>query len=126
MTRRVTAPGLIACLGLLAACNGGDPTAADLPSDITAARPGITVEEATYVLDANAHGAGITGATVDDDIETGTTVCWALENGGIQVGELAAELTPQEAPRVRILIAAAVPAFCPDFESQLGQLTPST
>ena len=121
----VVALGSALAVSLLAACGGGDLTASDLPAGITAARPSISVDEAKFVLDANAHGADITGATVDDDIETGTTICWALKNGGVQVKDLVAQLTPEEAPRATILMAAAIPAFCPDYDLQVGQLSPT-
>lgn len=121
--RTVTVLGLVACLGLLAACGSSEPTRDDLPSDITSARPSITQQEAQFVLAANKRGADVTGATVTDDIESGKAVCWALDHGGIDLREMVSGLTPAEAPRTIAIMAAAVPAFCPDNDHQLDQLS---
>jgi hypothetical protein len=112
----------------LAACGGTDPTLKDLPSGVAQARPSISLEEATFVLDAEKRGATVTGDSVDDDIETGTTTCWALKNGGVQVKEIAVDDDGNplgntgEALRTKQLMAAGISAFCPDYSSQIDQL----
>ena len=127
----VGAAVVVAALGTavgLAACAGSDPTLQDLPSDIAQARPSISLEEASFVLDAQRRGATITGDSVDDDIETGTTTCWALKNGGVQVKDIAVDDAGQplgnsgDALRTKQLIAAGITAFCPDYSSQISQL----
>ena len=118
---------LLAALGL-AACGGSDPTLADLPSDVASARPTISTEEAQFVLAAQKLGATVTGASVADDIETGTTTCWALRNGGVQLREIAVDDAAMplgntgEALRTKQLMAAGVLSFCPDYYDQVSQL----
>ncbi|GAB3872704.1 hypothetical protein GCM10028802_05830 [Terrabacter terrigena] len=112
----------------LAACGGSDPTIADVPSDVASARPSITAEEAQFVIAAEKLGAAVTGASVADDIETGTTTCWALRNGGVQLREIAVDDDSKplgstgEALRTKQLMAAGVQAFCPDYDDQVDQL----
>ncbi|MFC7597268.1 hypothetical protein ACFQU3_18255 [Terrabacter sp. GCM10028922] len=112
----------------LAACGGSDPTLADLPSDVASARPTISAEEAQFVLAAQKLGAKVTGATVADDIETGTTTCWALTNGGVELRQIAVDDADKplgntgEALRTKQLMAAGVQAFCPDRDDQVAQL----
>ena len=77
----------------LAGCSG-PPNLHDLPPDIAAAKPNITAEQADFVLDANRQGAAVTAASLDDDLESGITTCWA----------------------------AGIRAFCPDYSNQIGQL----
>ncbi|EWT01271.1 hypothetical protein N865_05390 [Intrasporangium oryzae NRRL B-24470] len=128
------APRALACLGaalaataLLSAC-GSDPTLGDLPKGVAQARPTITAEEADFVLDAQKLGATVTGASVADDIETGTTTCWALQNGGVTLKQIAVGDDDQplgntgDALRTKQLMAAAVQAFCPDYTDQIPQL----
>ena len=82
--------GLLVALAL-AGCGGSDPTLGDLPAGVASARPSITAEEAKFVLAAQKLGAAVTGATVNDDIETGTTTCWALKNGGVELAQIAVD-----------------------------------
>jgi hypothetical protein len=95
---------------------------------VASARPDISAEEAQFVLAAQELGASVTGATVDDDIETGTTTCWALENGGVELSQIAVDDDDRplgdtgEALRTKQLMAAAVQTLCPDHESQVSQL----
>ncbi|GAA2029665.1 hypothetical protein GCM10009740_19160 [Terrabacter terrae] len=125
--------GLAAGAGLLfvlalAACSSPDPTLTDLPSDVASARPTISAEEAKFVLAAQKLGARVTGASVDDDIQTGTTTCWALENGGVNLGQIAVDGDDRPLPdsgdglRTKQLMAAGVQAFCPDYDNQIAQL----
>lgn len=126
--RRAVAPIAIAGVLALAACSGGEPTASDLPPDVVTARPSITVEEARFVLAAEKLGVDVTGASVADDLETATTTCWALKDGGLTLGEIARESDGKPLPnsgeglRTKRMMYAAVQALCPDFDSQLGQL----
>ena len=112
----------------LAACGGSEPTLADLPSDVASARPTISAEEAQFVLAAEKLGATVTGATVDDDIETGTTTCWALQGGGVELRQIAVDDADKplgntgDALRTKQLMAAGVQAFCPDHDDQVAQL----
>ncbi len=112
----------------LAACSGSDPTIADVPSDVASARPSISAEEAQFVIAADKLGAAVTGASVADDIETGTTTCWALRNGGVQLRDIAVDDTSKplantgDALRTKQLMAAGVQAFCPDYDDQVAQL----
>ncbi|MBC9820891.1 DUF732 domain-containing protein [Terrabacter sp. MAHUQ-38] len=123
----VAAAALLVAMSL-AGCGGADPTLADLPSDVASARPTISAEEAQFVLAAEKLGAKVTGATVADDIETGTTTCWALENGGVQLRQIAVDDAERplgntgDALRTKQLMAAGVQAFCPDHDDQVGQL----
>ncbi|WP_139142728.1 DUF732 domain-containing protein [Humibacillus sp. DSM 29435] len=100
----------------------------DLPPDIAAAKPDITAEQADFVLDANRQGASITAASLDDDLESGTTTCWALKNGGIQLRQLAVDDQNRllgnsgDALRTKALMAAGIRAFCPDYTDQIAQL----
>lgn len=115
---------LVAAVG---ACSEEQPGLTDLPPDVAQARPSISAEEARFVLVARERGAFVTGATVDDDIETGTTVCWALQNGAT-LQEIAVD--DQDQPlgnegdelRTKQLMAAAVDALCPDYADQVPQL----
>jgi hypothetical protein len=124
---RVTAVAL-ALVAALAACSGADPGLTDLPPDVAQARPTISAEEARFVLAARERGAFVTGATVNDDIETGTTVCWALKNGGVTLGQIAVDDKDQplgnqgDQLRTKQLMAAAVDTLCPDYADQIPQL----
>ncbi|MGO4599900.1 hypothetical protein [Terrabacter sp. 2RAF25] len=129
--RRVRALAVLVALvatATLAGCGGSDPTIADVPSDVASARPSISAEEAQFVIDARTLGATVTGASVADDIETGTTTCWALRNGGVQLREIAVDDASKplgntgDALRTKQLMAAGVQAFCPDYDDQVGQL----
>lgn len=117
---------LLAAL-VLAGCSS-DPTASDLPADIVSARPSITVQEAKFVLAAKSLGVTITAQTVDDDIETADTTCWALKDGGATLGEIARDADGKPLPntgdglRTKRIMYAAVQALCPTYDSQLGQL----
>ena len=119
--------GLLA-VGSLAACGGSDPTLADLPAGVASARPSISAEEASFVLAAQKLGATVTGGTVDDDIETGTTTCWALKSGGVDLAQIAVDDADKplgnigDALRTKQLMAAGVRAFCPDYDGQVSQL----
>ncbi len=121
------AAACVASLGVLAGCSG-QPNLHDLPPDIAAAKPDITAEQADFVLDANRQGAAITAASLDDDLESGTTTCWALKNGGIQLRQLAVDDSDRplgnagDALRTKSLMAAGIRAFCPDYGNQIGQL----
>jgi hypothetical protein len=112
----------------LAACGDSDPTIADVPSDVASARPSISAEEAQFVLAAGKLGATVTGASVADDLETGTTTCWALRNGGVQLREIAVDDASKplgntgDALRTKQLMAAGVQSFCPDYDEQVAQL----
>ena len=118
--------GLLGAAGL-AGCSSG-PKLSDLPPDVVAAMPTISAEQAEFVLAARERGAMVTGMTVADDLETGTTVCWALENGGVTLGEIARDDTDQplrnegEQLRTKRLMAAAVDSLCPDYKDQVAQL----
>ncbi|MEW1952616.1 hypothetical protein [Terrabacter sp. NPDC080008] len=122
--------GLLVALALttLGACSSADPTLSDLPSDVASARPTISAEEARFVLAAEKLGAKVTGSSVDDDIETGTTTCWALKNGGVSLGQIAVDGDDRPLPntgdglRTKQLMAAGVQAFCPDYDKQVSQL----
>ena len=111
----------------LAGCSG-PPNLHDLPPDIAAAKPNITAEQADFVLDANRQGAAVTAASLDDDLESGITTCWALKNGGIQLRQLAVDDSDRllgnsgDALRTKALMAAGIRAFCPDYRNQIGQL----
>jgi len=119
--------GLVVVLSL-AACGGSDPTLGDLPAGVADARPSISAEEAQFVHAAQKLGASVTGATVDDDIETGTTTCWALKNGGVELAQIAVDDRDKplgntgDALRTKQLMAAGVQAFCPDYDDQVSQL----
>jgi hypothetical protein len=123
-----TAAVVLALVGAVAACSDEVPGLTDLPPDVAQARPTITADEARFVLVARERGAFVTGATVDDDIETGTTVCWALENGGVTLGDIAVDEEDQPLNnegnqlRTKQLMAAAVESLCPDYEDQVPQL----
>ena len=128
--RRALAPvgaGLVAALAL-AGC-GSDPTLGDLPPGIAEARPSITLEEASFVLAAEKLGATITADTLDDDLETGTTTCWALDTGGVQLRQIAVDDAGKplgnagDALRTKQLMAAGVQAFCPDHADEISQLS---
>ncbi|WP_374970770.1 hypothetical protein [Terrabacter sp. BE26] len=120
--------GLLLLVLGLAACSSSDPTLADVPSDVASARPTISAEEAKFVLAAQKLGAKVTGASVDDDIQTGTTTCWALKNGGVNLGQIAVDGEDRPLPdtgdglRTKQLMAAGVQAFCPDYDAQIAQL----
>ena len=113
---------------VLAGCGGSDPTLADLPAGVASARPSITADEANFVLAAQKLGATVTGASVDDDIETGTTTCWALKNSGADLAQIAVDESNKplpntgEALRTKQLMAAGVQTFCPDHDDQVPQL----
>lgn len=122
--------GLAGLAGLLSlgACSASDPTLSDLPAGVASARPSISVEEAKFVLAAQRLGASVTGDTVDDDIQTGTTTCWALKNGGVDLGQIAVDDNGKPLPdtgdalRTKQLMAAGVQTFCPDYDKQVSQL----
>lgn len=111
----------------LAGCSS-PPNLHDLPADIAAAKPDITAEQASFVLDADRQGAAITAASLDDDLESGTTTCWALKNGGVQLSQVAVDDNGRplgssgDALRTKQLMAAGVRVFCPDYSNQIGQL----
>ncbi len=117
-----------ATLTTLAACGSDAPTLQDLPSDIASARPTISQQEARFVLDARTRGVDITAATLTDDLETGTTTCWALKNGGVTLKQIAVDEAGKplgntgDALRTKQLMAAGVNAFCPDDGDQIVQL----
>lgn len=117
----------VAFVAALGACTEEQPGLTDLPPDVARARPTISAEEARFVLVARERGAFVTGATVDDDIETGTTVCWALQNGA-SLREIAVDGAGRplgndgEQLRTKQLMAAAVDALCPDYDDQVAQL----
>jgi hypothetical protein len=131
-SRRALAAGsgllAVAALVSLSACSGSDPKLSDLPSDVASARPTISAEEAKFVLAAEKLGATVTGASVDDDIQTGTTTCWALKNSGVKLGQIAVDGDNRPLPnsgdglRTKQLMAAGVQAFCPDYDDQVSQL----
>lgn len=116
-------------MSALGACSEEVPGLTDLPPDVAAARPSITAEEARYVLLARERGVDVTGASVADDIETGTTVCWALEKGGVTLRDIAVDDADQplgnegDQLRTKRLMAAAVEGLCPDYEDQVSQLS---
>lgn len=111
----------------LAGCSSA-PKLADLPPDVASAMPTISAEQAEFVLAARQRGAMVTGGTVADDLETGTTVCWALKNGGVTLGEIARDDNDQplgnegDQLRTKRLMAAAVDSLCPDYKDQVAQL----
>ncbi len=129
--RRTLVAGLAAVLAAVAlgACSSDTVELGDLPAGVASARPSITAEEGAFVLAAGRLGAVITGATVDDDIETGTTTCWALKNGGgVTLAQIAVDDDDKPLPstgdalRTKQLMAAGVQTFCPDYDDQVGQL----
>lgn len=126
MRRALAVIAILGALGL-SACSGDEPTAQDLPTGVVSARPSITVEEAKFVIAAEDLGVDVTGRTVDDDIETGTTTCWALKQD-LSLDDIARDGDGQPLAdegsglRTKRLMYAAVQALCPDFTSQLGQL----
>lgn len=121
--KRVARAAAVAVLaGILAACGGGDPSLGDLPQDVADARPSISLEEAKFVLAARELGVDVTGASVGEDLETAKTVCWALKEGGVQVKDIAGELSQDDALRTKRIIKAGIESLCPDFEDQLDQL----
>jgi hypothetical protein len=133
VTRRRRVGGLPCALGVLAvltlgACSSDAPTLADLPSDVASARPTISAQEASFVLAAEKLGATVTGATVDDDIQTGTTTCWVLRNGDVTLDQVAVDEDDKPLPntgdalRTKQLMAAGVQAFCPDHDDQIALL----
>jgi hypothetical protein len=115
-------------VGTLGACGSDAPTLQDLPPDIARARPGITQQEARFVLDARNRGVTITAATLEDDLQTGTTTCWALKNGGVTLRQIAVDDAGKalgntgDALRTKELMAAGVNAFCPDHGDEIVQL----
>lgn len=122
MKRVVRATATASLLGVLAACGSSDPTRDDLPQDVVDARPSITLEEAKFVLAARELGVDVTGSSVADDLETAKTVCWALKEGGVQVGEIAGELTQDDALRTKRIMKAGIESLCPEFDDQVDQL----
>jgi hypothetical protein len=128
LRRGVAAASVLVAVVGLGACSSDDPALTDLPSDIASARPTISAEEARFVLAAEKLGATVTGATVDSDIETGTTTCWVLRNGGVGLDQVAVDekdaLLPNtgEALRTKQLMAAGVQTFCPDHDDQIALL----
>lgn len=122
MKRVVRVTATAALLGVLAACGSSDPSRDDLPQDIVDARPSITLEEAKFVLAARELGVDVTGASVADDLETAKTVCWALKEGGVQAGEIAGELSQDDALRTKRIMKAGIESLCPEFDDQVDQL----
>jgi hypothetical protein len=124
----VLAAATITTLTTLTACGSDAPTLQDLPADIASARPSISEQEARFVLDARNRGVDITAATLTDDLETGTTTCWALKNGGVTLKQIAVDDAGKplgntgDALRTKQLMAAGVNAFCPDHGDQIVQL----
>ncbi|WP_323096281.1 hypothetical protein [Intrasporangium sp. YIM S08009] len=124
----VLAVAAVATAATLAACGSDAPTLQDLPSDIATARPSISEPEARFVLDARNRGVDVTAATLSDDLETGTTTCWALKNGGVTLKQIAVDDAGKplgntgDALRTKQLMAAGVNAFCPDNGDQIVQL----
>ena len=126
---RAAAVALGLALGALslAGCTEEMPGLTDLPPDVAAARPTISGEEARFVLLARERGALVTGTTVADDIETGTTACWALQNGAT-LREIAVDAAGRplgnegDQLRTKQLLAAAVESLCPDYEDQVADL----
>ncbi|HET7800052.1 MAG TPA: hypothetical protein VFL38_06500 [Humibacillus xanthopallidus] len=112
----------------LGACGSDDPTLADLPTDVASARPTISADEAKFVLAAEKLGATVTGATVDDDIQTGTTTCWVLRTGGVTLDQVAVDEDDKPLPntgdalRTKQLMAAGIQTFCPDHDDQIALL----
>lgn len=113
---------------VLAGCSEAEPTPADVPADILQVRPSISVEEASFVLAAKERGAFVTGATVEADIESATATCWALEQGGVSLGQIAVDDAGRplgnegDQLRTKQVMAAAVDTLCPDHASQVPQL----
>src|SRR6478672_4128622 len=72
--------------------------------------------------------AAVAGSSVNDDIETATTTCWALKNSGVQLAQIAVDDDNKplpntgEALRTKQLMAAGVQTFCPDYDGQVSQL----
>jgi hypothetical protein len=128
LRRSLAAVGVGLLVSLAFAACGSDPTLSDLPPDIASARPTISAQEASFVLAAQKLGATISPATLDDDIQTGTTTCWALKNGGVQLRQIAVDDSGKplgntgDALRTKQLMAAGVQAFCPDLDDQVSQL----
>ena len=127
--RRVAASAaVLLAVVALGACASDDPSLGDLPSDVASARPTISAEEAKFVLAAEKLGATVSGATVADDIETGTTTCWVLRNGGVTLDQVAVDDSDEplpntgEALRTKQLMAAGVQTFCPDHDDQIALL----
>ena len=127
--RRVAASAaVLLAVVALGACGSDDPSLGDLPSDVASARSTITAEEAKFVLAAEKLGATVSGATVADDIETGTTTCWVLRNGGVTLDQVAVDDSDAplpntgEALRTKQLMAAGVQTFCPDHDDQIALL----
>jgi hypothetical protein len=112
----------------LSACGTDAPTLKDLPADVASARPSMSEQEARFVLDARRRGVDVTAATLTDDLETGTTTCWALANGGVTLKQIAVDDAGKplgntgDALRTKQLMAAGVNAFCPDHGDQIVQL----
>ncbi|HET8987426.1 MAG TPA: hypothetical protein VFN43_02855 [Humibacillus sp.] len=127
---KAAASVLLALTGIatLGACGDGGPSLTDLPSDVASARPTISAEEASFVLAAEKLGATVSGATVADDIETGTTTCWVLRNGGVTLDKVAVDENDTPLPntgdalRTKQLMAAGVQTFCPDHDDQIALL----
>ena len=128
LRRGVAGVAVLVAVIALGACGSEDPVLTDLPSDVASARPTISADEARFVLAAEKLGAAVTGATVDSDIETGTTTCWVLRNGGVSLDQVAVDendaLLPNtgEALRTKQLMAAGVRTFCPDHDDQIALL----
>jgi hypothetical protein len=128
LRRVVAGAAVLVAVVALGACSSEEPALADLPPDVASARPTISAEEARFVLAAEKLGATVTGATVDSDIETGTTTCWVLRNGGVGLDQVAVDendaLLPNtgEALRTKQLMAAGVQTFCPDHDDQIALL----
>lgn len=121
--KRVVRAGLTAALlAVLAGCSGAEPTRGDLPKDVVEAMPSITVDEAKFVIAAKNLGVDVSGTSVADDLETAKTVCWALKDGGVQVKDIAGQLSQDDALRTKRIMKAAIESLCPDFQDQVGQL----
>jgi hypothetical protein len=57
-----------------------------------------------------------------EDLETAKTVCWTLKEGGVKVGEIASQLTEDDALRTKRIMKAGIQSLCPEFDDQLDQL----
>lgn len=123
MKRVVQVTATTILVAVLAACGGADePTREDLPQEILDARPSISVEEARFVLAARELGVDVTAASVLEDLETAKTICWTLKEGGVKVGDIASQLTEDDALRTKRIMKAGIQTLCPEFKDQVNQL----
>lgn len=123
MKQVVWAAATATLVAVLAGCGGAEePTLQDLPQDVREARPTISAEEAKFVLAARKLGVDVTGTSVEEDLETAKTVCWTLKEGGVQVRDIAGQLTEDDALRTKRIMKAGIQALCPQFDGQVDQL----